>query len=403
MTALDNATTAIATARRASAADRNSGLAFEVEFRPLAQLEAIIDPWRELAAHAIEPNVFYEPAFALAAASLLGADVVVGLVWADTPSRQLAGLFPVRIDRHRYGMPLPVLVGWTHPYAPLGTPLVHREMAEPAIAAWLDHVARDPDLPDIILWHLLSEEGPFTAALASVLARRGCEAKSFGQHQRPLFAPGENRAGYFERVLTSRRQRDLRRQRRRLEKLGAVTLVEARDAADLARGLDEFFALEAAGWKGRAGTAALHHADVHHFMKRAVILLGDEGKASLHKLLVDGNTIAATITLKSGQTAWGWKVAHDERYAAYSPGLLLIAGLTQSFLASTAIARVDSCASTADMTTNQLWGERLTVADLLIAAGPGREFSFAFASRLEALRSTAIAAVKLLRDQMRTR
>ncbi len=199
MTALDNATTAIATARRASAADRNSGLAFEVEFRPLAQLEAIIDPWRELAAHAIEPNVFYEPAFALAAASLLGADVVVGLVWADTPSRQLAGLFPVRIDRHRYGMPLPVLVGWTHPYAPLGTPLVHREMAEPAIAAWLDHVARDPDLPDIILWHLLSEEGPFTAALASVLARRGCEAKSFGQHQRPLFAPGENRAGYFER------------------------------------------------------------------------------------------------------------------------------------------------------------------------------------------------------------
>ncbi len=403
MTALDNATTAIAIARRASAADRNSSIAFEVEFRPLAQLEAIIEPWRELAGHAIEPNVFYEPAFALPAASLLGADVMAGLVWADSASRHLAGLFPVRIDRHRYGVPLPVLVGWTHPYAPLGTPLVHREMAEPVIAAWLDHVAHDPDLPDLVLWRLLSEEGPFAAALASVLARRGCEAKSFGQYQRPLLAPGENRAGYFERVLTARRQRDLRRQRRRLEKLGVVTLVEARDDTDLARGLDEFFALEAAGWKGRAGTAALHNADVHHFMKRAVILLADEGKASLHKLLVNGNTIAATITLKSGQSAWGWKVAHDERYAAYSPGLLLVAGLTQSFLASPAIARVDSCASAADMTTNQLWGERLTVSDRLIAADPGKEFSFAFASRLEALRRTAVATAKLLRDQIRPR
>ncbi len=403
MTALDNATTAIAIARRASAADRNSSIAFEVEFRPLAQLEAIIEAWRELASHAIEPNVFYEPAFALPAASLLGADVMVGLVWADSASRRLAGLFPVRIDRHRYGVPLPVLVGWTHPYAPLGTPLVHREMAEPVIAAWLDHLARDPDLPDLVLWRLLSEEGPFAAALAAVLARRGCEAKSFGQYQRPLLAPGENRSGYFERVLTARRQRDLRRQRRRLEKLGAVTLVEARDDADLARGLDEFFALEAAGWKGRAGTAALHNADVHHFMKRAVILLAEEGKASLHRLRVDGNTIAATITLKSGQAAWGWKVAHDERYAAYSPGLLLVAGLTQSFLASTAIARVDSCASDADMTTSQLWGERLTVADHLIAASPGREFSFAFASRLEALRRTAVATAKLLRDQIRSR
>ena len=44
-----------------------------VEWRPLAELGAIAAEWRELAARALEPNVFYEPAFALAAAPVFGA------------------------------------------------------------------------------------------------------------------------------------------------------------------------------------------------------------------------------------------------------------------------------------------------------------------------------------------
>ena len=40
---------------------------FRVEWRPLAELGAIAADWRALAGSALEPNVFYEPAFALAA------------------------------------------------------------------------------------------------------------------------------------------------------------------------------------------------------------------------------------------------------------------------------------------------------------------------------------------------
>jgi hypothetical protein len=39
----------------------------EVEWRPLAELASIAPEWRALAARALMPNVFYEPAFALAA------------------------------------------------------------------------------------------------------------------------------------------------------------------------------------------------------------------------------------------------------------------------------------------------------------------------------------------------
>jgi hypothetical protein len=66
--------------------------------------------------------VFYEPAFAQAAEPVFGADVGAGLVWSDVPPR-LAGFFPARIERWRYGVAPPVLTGWTHPYGPLGVPL----------------------------------------------------------------------------------------------------------------------------------------------------------------------------------------------------------------------------------------------------------------------------------------
>ena len=56
---------AIASARRAVLADRYPINSFAVEWRWLADLVAVTDEWRELAARALEPNVFYEPAFAL--------------------------------------------------------------------------------------------------------------------------------------------------------------------------------------------------------------------------------------------------------------------------------------------------------------------------------------------------
>ena len=82
--------------------------------------------------------MFYEPAFALAAAPAFGRDAGAVLVWSA--GRPAGRPVPARIERHRYGVPLRVLAGWTHPYAPLGTPLVDRDDADAVIAALLDHL-----------------------------------------------------------------------------------------------------------------------------------------------------------------------------------------------------------------------------------------------------------------------
>src|SRR5580658_1810069 len=132
---------AITSARRAVVADRYAIDSFATEWLELSQLQSIAEEWRELAARALVPNVFYEPAFALAAAPLFGRDAGAVLVWSGTMPRKLLGFFPARIETRRYGLRLPVLVGWTHPFAPLVVPLVEREAAEPVIAAWLAHLA----------------------------------------------------------------------------------------------------------------------------------------------------------------------------------------------------------------------------------------------------------------------
>ena len=68
-------------------------------------------------------------------------------------------------------------------------------------------------------------------------------------------------------------------------------------------------------------------------MAAAVGALAAEGKARVDRLLLDGRPIAAAVTLRSGETAWTWKIAYDESHARASPGVQLMHDLTESLLA----------------------------------------------------------------------
>ncbi len=393
------AAAAIAGMRRATLADRQAANALATEWRPLAQLEAIAGEWRELAEHALEPNVFYEPSFALPAARVFGRDAGAVLVWSQTQPRRLLGFFPARIERRRYGFNLPVLVGLTHPYGPLGAPLVEREAAEPVIAAWLTRVAGDPALPGFLLLPFLPADGAFATMLDGIVGRAQMPAADVNRRRRALLAPSGDRSLYIEQAIGHRRQKELRRQWRRLSETGAVLLTAATESAAVAAALDDFFALEAGGWKGRAGTAAANRDDLRRFTRTAVGALAAEGKVSINRILLDGRAIAAGIVLRSGRGAWFWKIAYDESFARFSPGVMLTVALTSELLEDAAIERADSCATANHPMIDRLWRERLTLCDRLVALRP--QAPFAAVRRLEALRSAAIAAAKSARDYFR--
>jgi CelD/BcsL family acetyltransferase involved in cellulose biosynthesis len=374
---------------------------FRVEWRPLADLAEVAAEWRALAARALEPNVFYEPAFALAAAPAFGRDAGAGLVWSADAPRRLVGIFPARIERRRYGIALPVLVGWTHPYAPLGTPLVDREAPAAVIAAWFDHLASHPELPSLVLLPYLPVQGPLAVALDGVLAARGGKAVVFARHQRALLAPGNARAGYLDRALGHKKRKELRRQRKRLGDAAVVMRESASDPAAVGDALGDFLRLEAGGWKGRAGTAARADGNIAKFLATAVGDLAGEGKARIDRLLVGARAVAAVVVLRSGTTAWCWKIAYDESFARASPGVQLLTDVTQTLLDDSTIGRADSCATEGHPMIDHVWRERLVLAERLISAGSGGSFAFALACELEWLRHSAVAAAKAARDLLR--
>jgi hypothetical protein len=113
--------------------------------------------------------------------------------------------------------------------------------------------------------------------------------------------------------------------------------------------------------------------------------------------------IAALVTLRSGSTAWCWKIAYDEAFGRFSPGVQLLLDVTQGLLDDRSVTCADSCATAGHPMIDHIWRERLGLADRLVRLGPQRQLAFAAACTLERLRRAAIAGLKGLRDRARPR
>jgi CelD/BcsL family acetyltransferase involved in cellulose biosynthesis len=366
------------------------------EWRTLAALGSLRAEWRALATQALEPNVFYDPVFALAAAPVFGNPGAV-LVWSKSDT--LIGLFPARIER-RYGM-IATLTGWTHPYAPFGAPLVDRDEADAAIAGFLDHVEANEKLPALVMLPFVATEGAFAAALATVLLRRGGAMEIFGAHQRALLAPENARRVYLDHAVPHKKLKELRRQRRRLLEQGPLQTVFAHGADEIPRALAHHLALEASGWKGQRGSAAGQDGAVRGFIESALGALAADGNVRIARLMQNGHAIATAITLRSGASAWFWKIAYDEDFARYSPGVQLSLDLTEHLLTEPEIQRVDSCATADHPMIDHLWRERLALGDVLVAPSRAALSQFRLARHFETLRRALQASAKAVRNRVR--
>jgi hypothetical protein len=281
--------------------------------------------------------------------------------------------------------------------------LIDRDALETSVATWLDHIATDPMLPKLMLMPYLPAEGEVAQAFDAALAHRNGRSEHFDLHRRALLEPAGDRAGYLDQAMPHKKRKELRRQRKRLADTGALTSSTTADAHELAAALGNFLALEAAGWKGRAGTAADRNADIRRFVVDAVTALAAEGKASISRLALDTHAIAAIVTLRAGDTAWCWKIAYDETFSRASPGVQILLDITEEILADATIARADSCATAGHPMIDHIWRERLALSDRLICVAKCDPTLFAHLCRMESLRRRALTAAKRLRSLLRRR
>jgi hypothetical protein len=119
--------------------------------------------------------------------------------------------------------------------------------------------------------------------------------------------------------------------------------------------------------------------------------------------MADGRPIATLVTLQSGTTAWCWKIAYDETFARFSPGVQLLLDATQALLDDRNVARADSCATAGHPMIEHVWRERLALADRLVRVGPQHGLAFGLACPLERARRAVIAGLKPVRNAARGR
>jgi len=132
----------------------------------------------------------------------------------------------------------------------------------------------------------------------------------------------------LDRVLSASLRSDLRRARRRAERIGAVAFEMHTPASpdDLRPLWDEVLRVEAAGWKGRSGTALRHHEALGAFFSAYARRSVERKELRIGLLEIGGVAAAAVVAVEAGNRLWLLKIGYDERFAAASPGMLVLEG-----------------------------------------------------------------------------
>lgn len=128
-----------------------------------------------------------------------------------------------------------------------------------------------------------------------------------------------------ESHLNAGRRSDLRRARRRAEQLGPVaTELHTPSLKELSYLVDTALAVEARSWKGESGTALVHDPHRAAFYRRYFEAACVDGTLRICFLRIGGHVAAAQVAIEESGGFWLLKVGYDERFAASSPGVLLM-------------------------------------------------------------------------------
>lgn len=128
-----------------------------------------------------------------------------------------------------------------------------------------------------------------------------------------------------EAHFSTRRRSDVRAARRRAARVGHVQFaVEEPTPATVDALFDELVAVEAAGWKTRAGTALAARPQMQMFFRTYCRLTAAEGALRLAFLRIDGRPVAAQLAVERADRYLLFKIGYDEDFARCSPGNLLM-------------------------------------------------------------------------------
>lgn len=340
--------------------------------------------WDDLAAHAAEPNVFAERWFVEPGARHMLSPGCTRLIaiWADG-GRILAGLLPVRTEEKYGRMNVRHVQNWAHDQSFLGTPLVRRGYEQAfwsEVLATLDNAEWAPGFLHLVG---LVEDGPVHRGLAAAAAALGRPCAVVHRTRRAMLEAGLSPEAYREAAVRKKKRKEIGRLRNRLAELGDVRFETLERPEDAPLWCEDFLTLEAKGWKGENGSALGGDAATAAFFREMFAGAFATGRLEVLRLALDGKPIAMLVNLHAPPGGFSYKIAFDEDYARYSPGVLIELENLR-LLARPGFEWMDSCAVEDHPMIDSLWRERRSIVRLTVPlSGARRGATFRICRALE--------------------
>lgn len=310
-----------------------------------------------------------------------GSDVRLALLWSDASGRgerELIGAVPYVVSRGRFGLPLPVWRVWYHIHSYVCTPLLKRGHERQALRRFLslaDHAGAAA-----IEFPMFEAESAFTQALDEVTGQQMRRVEETDRHQRAFLKSDLGEEEYLSTHIRKKKRKEFNRLWNRLSELGEVRF-STHDGTDVEDWLKRFLRLEAAGWKGKRGTALKADREQRAYFEKLCRGAQAEGKLHCTELTLDGRPVAMLSSFRAGDGLYTFKIAFDEDYARFSPGTLLMLKLIGEVLKDERAAWADSCAVPGHPMIDHIWAERREMRSVVVSgAQPFGDFATRYVS-----------------------
>lgn len=332
--------------------------------------------WQDLAARSAQANPFYEHWYLMPSLQAFDTNKMVRLFTLTATTSKgdetLLGLLPI-VRSNRYGRwPIAHLSNWLHPNIFLGEPLIASGFEEAFWTALYQYC--DMNAGNALFLHMNRHylNSVSTRAMHHGAMQQSRSIAMVQAEERAILSiQGDTPQTYAGASLTGKKRKELRRQANRLGDIGTIVhqKLEGQSAID---GLDvwmaDFLALEAKGWKGKAGSALACDDRTISLFRRALLGSAAEGRLQLLDIRLDERPIAMLVNFLTPPYAFSYKTAYDEDYARFSPGVLLQMD-NLALLNRADLIQCDSCAAPDHPMIDSIWRERCTMTRHSIGIG----------------------------------
>ncbi len=336
------------------------------------ELEQIRPAWTKLVHSAVRGNPFFDPGFLIPAFKYLNDQnarvFIVECLASERGEPVICALLPL-VQTRIYGLPFSCLEIWKHDQCFDCTPLIREDCAQDTIEFLFESLAKDHHV-SLLSAKIVDGNGPIAQLFQNTAHQNSLSMFIRQEFSRESFVGDQTRQDYVDKNVSAKTQRKMRTAKRKLAKLGDLTIQESDLAEASESWIQEFLDLESSGWKGKEGTALGSQSPTRSFFKEMAQNMLSSGELGMLKIELDGKPIAMLCNLHHSDYSSAFKTTYDETLKRFSPGLLAeFENLNR--LHRLGVESMDSCSNKPHTMLSRLWNGRLSFNNFVVALKPG--------------------------------